>query len=432
MTHSNENSPRPGSAPGPDDVTRVELPNGITVLARSNFNSPSVVMHGYLWAGSLFDPDEKLGLADFSTSALMRGTQSRDFQGIYEALESVGASLGVSARSYTTGFGGRALAEDLSLLLTLLSEVLRQPTFPEEQVERLRAQMLTGLALRAQNTGAMAAQTFDEMVYAGHPYSRLEEGTPESIQAITREDLAAYSQKHFGPRGLTVSVVGAVEPAQAVELVRHTLGDWENPDQPEIPALPDLTPLEEVTTRRVEIPGKSQADLVMGTSGPPRRSPDFLAASLGNNVLGRFGMYGRIGAAVREQAGLAYYAYSSLSGGFGPGPWYVSAGVNAENVDRAVDLAREEIRRFIAEPVDAEELSDSQANYVGRMPLSLESNSGVAGALLNIERHNLGLDYYLRYPGLIDSITTEDVLAAARQYLDPDRMAVAIAGTLED
>ncbi len=164
------------SLPGPEDITRTELTNGIIVLARPNFNSPSVVVSGYLAVGNLFDPDEKLGLAGFTASALMRGTARRDFQEIYDALESVGASLGFNGGTHTTGFGGRSLVEDLDLLLEILDETLRQPTFPVEQMERLRAQILTGLAIQAQDTGEMASLTFDKVVYANHPYSRPEDG----------------------------------------------------------------------------------------------------------------------------------------------------------------------------------------------------------------------------------------------------------------
>ena len=144
-----------------------------------------------------------------------------------------------------------------------------------------------------------------------------------------------------------------------------------------------------------------QTDIYMGASGPLRKAPEYLAASLGNSVLGQFGMMGRIGDVVREQSGLAYYAYSSLSAGVGPGSWEVSAGVNTANVDKAIDLIREEIERFVAEGVSAEELADSQANFIGRLPLSLESNMGVANALINIERYDLGLDYYRRYADLV-------------------------------
>jgi zinc protease len=418
----------PHSLPGPEDITRVKLSNGIVVLARPNFNSPSVVINGYLKAGNLFDPDDKLGLATFAAAALMRGTQEKDFQGIYESLESVGAGLGFSGGTHTTSFSGRALAEDLEMLLGILSQALRGPLFPADQVERLRAQFLTGLAIRAQDTGEMASLVFDELVYDGHPYSRPEDGTPETMQAITREDLVQFHRLHYGPGDMVVVVVGGVDPQEAVEKTAQALGDWSNPQQPEPPALPEVRPLDATVTRKTTISGKSQSDLVVGCVGPPRRSPDYLAASVGNNILGQFGMFGRIGNAVRERAGLAYYAYSSLGGGLGPGAWYVSAGVDPGNVDAAVDLVCAEITRFTREPVEEQELEDTKTHYIGRLPLSMESNGGVAGAMLNLERYDLGLDYYYRYPEMVSAISREEVLEAARTYLDSQRLGISIAG----
>ncbi len=416
------------SLPGPEDITRLQLPNGIVVLSRPNFNNPSVVVKGYLTAGGLFDPDDRLGLADFTASALMRGTALRTFQEIYDSLESVGASLGIGGNTHTAGFGGKALAEDLDMLLTLLAEILRQPVFPGQQVERLRSQLLTSLAIRAQDTGEMAALTFDQIVYQGHPYSRPEDGYPETIQAIQQDDLVSFHRQHYGARGLTIAIVGAVDPDLAIEKVGRVLGDWRNPAQPEPPALPGVQPLEKVIFQCVPIPGKPQADIVIGSAGPARTAADYLAASLGNSVLGLFGMMGRVGESVREKAGLAYYAASSLSGGLGPGPWSVSAGANPKDVQAVIDLVQGEIRRFVSEPISAEELSDNQAHFIGRLPLSLESNSGIASALLNLERYQLGMDYYQRFAGLVSAITAEDVLQAARHYLNPEGLCVAVAG----
>jgi zinc protease len=414
--------------PGPEDIIRFELSNGIVVLSRADFNSASVAISGYLQVGALLDTDEKLGLADFTAASLLRGTQEHSFQQIYDALETVGASLSIGGGTHTTTFGGKALAEDLGTVLGLLAEALRQPLFPSEQVERLRARLLTGLAIRSQDTAEMAGLAFDQIVYAGHPYRRPDDGYPETIQAIQREDLVAFHRHNYGPRGLVIAIAGGIQSEKAVELVDQFLGGWQNLQQPEVVQLPPLEPLSCTTTRRVVIPGKSQADVVIGAAGPPRTAAEYLAASLGNNILGQFAMMGRIGKAVREDAGLAYYAASSLGGGLGPGPWDVTAGVDPQVVDAAIDLICQEIRRFTQEPVTEEELADSQANYIGRLPISLESNVGIASALLSLERYQLGLDYYRRYPGLVRSVTREQVLQAARRYLEPDRLAIAIAG----
>jgi zinc protease len=417
------------SLPGPDDITRILLPNGITILARTNFNSPSVVIGGYLPCGSLFDTDEKLGLADFTATSLLRGSEKRSFQKIFDDLESTGANLFFNAGGHTAGFTGRCLSEDLILLLELLAESLRWPTFPNEQVERLRAQFLTGLALRAQDTAEMASLTFDQIVFRGHPYSRPDDGWPETIQAISKADLSNFHRTHYGPREMVIAIVGAIEPKAMTDQVTKVLGDWTNPSQPILPQLPELKHIKKIITRRVKIPGKSQTDLVIGTSGPRRKDVEYMAASLGNSILGQFGMAGRIGEVVREKSGLAYTVSSSLSAGIGPGAWDVSAGVNPRNVQKACNLIRKEIGRFVEKGVTSEELSDSQSNFIGRLPLSMESNAGVMNALLNIERFNLGMDYYRRYPDLVRSVTPDDVLAAATKYLHPDRLAIAIAGS---
>ncbi|MFZ5902691.1 MAG: M16 family metallopeptidase [Chloroflexota bacterium] len=419
---------RPSALPGPEDILRETLPNGITVLSRANFNSPSVFVSGYFASGSLFEPDEKLGLADFAASMLMRGTAQRDFQQIFDALESVGASLGFDSGTHTSSFSGRALAEDLPLLLELLSESLRTPAFPADHVERLRAQLLTGLAIRAQDTADMADLIFNQIVFKDHPYGRPDDGYPETIRAITREDLMDFHRRTYGPREMVVAVVGAVEPKAALERVARALGDWQNPNQEARPELPPVKSLKKTVKKHHAIAGKIQTDILIGTVGPRRKDPDYMAASLGNSVLGQFGLMGRIGDVVRERSGLAYYAYSSLSAGIGPGVWDVSAGVNPANVQKATDLIVAELRRFVEQGVTKEELSDSRANYIGRLPLSLESNGGVANALLNIERFDLGLDYYRRYADLVRAVTPEAVLETARKYIDPERLAIATAG----
>jgi len=416
------------SLPGADDIHRVELSNGIVVLARANFNSPSVVISGYLLAGGLLDPDEKLGLADFVSSALMRGTQKREFQKIYDELESVGASFGYNSGTHYAGFGGRSLVEDLPLLLDVMADTLQNSSFPADQVEKLRAQILTGLAIRAQDTSDMASLTFDQLLYDGHPYSRPDEGWPETVQAITLDDLKAFHRKYYGPRGMVIAVVGAVEPEKAAGEVERILGGWQNEVQEDAPELPAFEPPAKTVRRHYAIPGKSQSDIVMGTYGPKRNDPEYLSVSLGNNILGQFGLMGRIGDVVREQSGLAYYAHSSLSTGIGPGAWYVSAGVNPSNVDKAIDLIKQELKRYADEGVTAEELSDSQANFIGRLPLSLESNGGVAGSIINIERYGLGLDYYRQYADMVQAVTVDDVRESAQKYIDPERLVIATAG----
>jgi zinc protease len=223
-------------------------------------------------------------------------------------------------------------------------------------------------------------------------------------------------------------IVGAIDTDEAVRLVEAKLGAWRNPLQPQPPELPAIAPLNEIRSRTVPMPGKSQSDIVLGGPGPSRFADDWHAANLANNILGVFGMFGRIGAEVREKRGMAYYSFSRLDGGLGPGAWRVVAGVNPANVEAAIEAMRGELHRIISEPVSESELADNKANFIGRLPLQLESNEGVAGSILMMERYRLGLDYLRRYPDMIEAITSDDVLLAAQHYLNSDAFALAVAG----
>lgn len=418
----------PHTLPGPDDITRVVLKNGLTVLTRENFTSPSVVVDGLIFGGALQEPAEKAGLASFHSALLMRGTVRHSFGELYELIESNGASLEFSSGGHTCRFGSKSLAEDLPLMLSLAAEALCEPTFPEEHVEKVRGQILTALRLREHDTRSMAALTFQELAYPPHhPYGRSVGGYIETITAIRRDDLVNF-HRNLGPRGAVIVVVGAVKADEAVRLVEATFGDWENPDQPPPPQAPPAPRLEDVREKFVPIAGKSQTDLVLGYPGPARSAPDYEAARLANSILGVFGLYGRLGDSVRQEQGLAYYSYSSLTGGLGPGPWRIIAGVAPENVTRAVETIRREVRRLIDEPVSAEELADNKSFFKGHLILSLETNEGVAGSILSMEMYGLGLDYLRRYNDIVDSLSAQDVQNAAAHYLDPDAYALGIAG----
>ncbi len=417
------------SLPGPHDISRKVLPNGITLLARSNFHSASVVLSGYVGAGSLLDSKEKLGLAHFTSLALMRGTINRDFQQIFENLESIGASLGFGASVHNTNLGGRCLADDLPLVADILSDCLVNPIFPDSYLERLRTQLLTSLAIRAQDTAEMASLEFDKLLFENHPYGVPEDGYPETIREISRTDLQQFHSNYYRPENMVIVIVGAIDHESVFDLFESAFAQWQNPKTPAKLQLSTVEPPKNTIRRHIELSGKSQSDLVMGTLGPRRHAPEYLAASIGNNILGQFGMMGRIGDSVREKAGLAYYASTSLNAWIEAGSWEVSAGVNPSNINKAADLIVKELTRFCSDPVTQNELEDSKSNFIGRLPLSLESNSGVANAILNLERFSLGLDYLQRYPGMIEAITSEDILNAAKKYIDPQKLIIVSAGS---
>ena len=427
MNHQGNKS-HSNALPGPNDISRVVLANGITILTRSNFNSPTLSIKGYLPCGSIFDPEDKLGLSYLVAHGLMNGTHRYDFQTLYNEVESVGARLGFSAGTLTASFSAHCLSEDLNLIMGLIADSLRSPTFPDREFQRQKTQLLTSLAIRAQDTSEMATLLFDQTIYANHPYRHPDDGHPETVQTIRKEDIVDFYHRTYGPRGMVIAVVGAVEPQNVIESVSQVLGDWINNNQTALPDVPEAPALQTTIRKSVRLPGKSQADIVMGFAAPNRQSADYFPLRIGNNIFGEFGMMGRLGQRVREEAGLAYYAYSSYSAGLGPGSIEMIAGVNPTNIEQTIQLISAEVTQFIAYPVTQEELSDSKSYFLGRMPLLLASNSGVAVALLNMERFNLGLDYFHQYPKNVENISAEQVLAAAQRAMDPDRIAIAIAG----
>lgn len=416
------------SIPGPNDIVRHELPNGIVVLVRENHTSPSVVVNGYLAAGAIYERPEQAGLAGFTADALMRGTTNRSFRQIYEELEAVGASVSISGGMHTVGFGAKSLAEDLPLTLDILADALRHPTFPAEEVEKLRGEILTDLEERAHDTRAMASLTFFELAYPqDHPYTRSPDGYVETVSKLTRDDLVEFYLRNYTPQGMVIVIVGAVESSAALKQVEDAFGDWERLERAVNPP-PPAPRLSQVHSRTVHIPGKTQADIVLGYPGPARTDPGFLDAMVCNTILGVFGLMGRLGERVRDERGLAYYSFSRLDGGPGPGPWRVIAGVNPSNIEPAIESIRAEIRRICDEPVPEDELADNKAFLTGSLPLRLETNEGVAQAIVNMERYNLGLDYLQRYADLINEIDAARVQAAAQRWLDADAYALAIAG----
>jgi len=421
------------SLPGPDDVASLNLANGIEVLARENHTSPAVVAQGFIVAGSVDEPADRAGLASFVAELLLRGTTHRNFDQINEAIEGVGADISISGGLHTTGFRLKCLAEDFRVILDVLADALLHPAFPAEQVEKVRGELLTQLRERDNDTRQVAGLAFRDLAYPPtHPYSRSTRGERETVARLTRDHLEDFYRAHYGPQGMVIAVVGAIEQGEAQEAIAEGLGQWTPSGRGAQTTLPPSAPIAEIRRDYRELAGKTQADIVLGHPGLTRNNPDYMAAALANMVLGGFGLMGRLGTTVRDEQGLAYYAFSRLDAGLGPGPWTAVAGVNPRNLDRAIESIVAEIRRLGETEVSPEELEDAKAYMTGSLPLRLETNEGVAQALLDIRLHQLGLDYLQRYAALVNAVSAQDVQAVAARYLHADSYALAIAGPSTD
>jgi zinc protease len=413
--------------PGPESIRRHTLDNGITVLIYQNTAAESLFVEGLVNAGGLVDGRQKAGLASFTADMLMRGTEQRTFEAIYEEIESVGASLHFGAGRHVSDFSGVSLIEDADLLFSLIAGSLRQPTFPVEQIERLRGEIMTGLQIRANDTRQMAALAFRELLYGDHPYGISVDGYLDTVAAISRDDMVDFYERYYGPQDMIITVVGGLEADDVLAKVEAALGDWRK-SQATMPDAPGIARPEGVLRKDVDMPQKTQSDIVLGLPGPLRSAEDYLEASVANTILGVFGMMGRLGKNVREEQGLAYYAFSRLQGGVGPSPWYVSTGVAPDKVDQAIESILHEIDRMRNEALPADELADTQAYRTGSLPVGLETNSGLAGIITDMVHYDLGLDYLQQLPDKIQAMTPETVQAAAAKYLSTESLAIAVAG----
>lgn len=415
--------------PSDKNISRTVFANGITVLVYENWSAQSVNLYGTLRAGKLYETPATPELASLTASMLMRGTHTRDFDALHDALESIGADLNVSASVHNTVVTGKALAEDLDVLLTLLGDVLRAPAFPQAWLDQLKAQLQTSVKYVLQDTRYMAERTFRDTLYpVGHPHHSPIERTLAYLPQITQEALQAFHTRHYGAQGFVLAVVGAVKTADVLASVERTLGDWHNTEQVPQKFAPIVAPPTEAHRLFLPIAGKTQNDMCIGTVGPTRRDPDYMACVLANSVLGEFGMMGRVGHVIREKSGMAYYANSRLEGGESQGTWQMNAGVAPHNVTKAVDLAIEQVARITQELISEDELADNQSYFTGRLPLRLENNGGVASVIEAMERYGLGMNYLRDYHDMIYAITREDILMATQKYLNPNALLVSVAG----
>lgn len=415
--------------PGSEDIIRQSLPNGIIVIAWENPQSPSVVVDAFIHAGSIYEKRPKAGLANYTASMLMRGTKNTNFEEIHEKIETVGTSLGFSSAVHTVGFGGKSLPEDLYLMLETAADAVRNPTFPIDHLERMRAEILTGLAMRSHNTRAMASLAFYETLFgANHPYGYSNNGYHESIASITRADLRNFHKQHYGPAGMIVTIVGNVTANKAISLVDSYFGDWTNNKQPDTAPAPTVRAINCIKKQHISIPGKTQTDIVLGYVGPRRSDPDFQSIRIANSILGVFGMYGRLGKTIRKKHGLAYYSFSKADASFGPGTWRLIAGVDPSNVNTTIKVMLEEIDRLIIKLVSHKEIDDNKSHILGSIPIQLETNEGLAATLSSMELHDLGMNYLRHLPKQIKDVSRQDIRKAAARLLDSDTYVVASAG----
>ncbi len=417
-------SPKSRRAP----FERRELPNGTVLLGQARPDDRSVFVRLRLAAGAVHDTNDRAGLAAFTARMLSRGTTTRSFAQFNEETDGLGATVGFETGRLFVEVAVRCLREDLPALLDLTADVLRHPTFPKEEMEKVRQELLTAIREQDNDTRSSADRLLRRLLYPeGHPYARRTGGEIETVSAINQDDLVAFHRAHYGPSAMIAAVVGGISDLDSVAaLISDRFGVWHTDVAPAPSPAPPPPPTR-FLQESVAIAGKSQADVAIGFPVPARTDPDYYALDTANLILGRLGLMGRLGASVRDRQGLAYYAFSQIEPGREGSMWVSRAGVDPANVEQALASITAEVRRLRDEGVSSEELADAKSYLTGVLPLALETNDGVAATLLAIEHYGLGLDYLDRYPAIISALDAAQIQGAAQAHLDPDRLAAGIA-----
>ena len=404
------------------------LPNGAVVIAQQTAYSPAVTINVAVRAGSLYESDERCGLAWFLGRVIDRGTATRSAADIAEGLDDRGVSLRVSINRHVAALSCTCLSEDFADVLAVLADVTRNPVFPDDEVEKRRAEIVTAIRQDEDNPGVRASEALQALLYGeSHPYGRPAKGRITTAERIRREDLLAHHAARFAPSTLLVVIVGDIVPAEAIAHASAAFGDWVAVPSPEreVPPVPARSSRRAVA---IAMPDKSQSDIAYGFTSISRLDPAYGSHWVMNTILGQFGLGGRLAENIRERQGMAYYAFSSFDPSLGPGPLVIRAGVDPANVERAVAAIDAEVGALGREGATERELLETRQYLIGSIPRMLENNAGIAVFLHTAEFFGLGLDYDCRLPGLLQAVSLDDVNAAARSVLDPARAAVAVAG----
>ncbi len=403
-----------------------KLSNGLTVIYNQRPWLPITSARLVFKTGSDANPLNKPGLANFTAAMLDEGTKTRDALQIADEVAGLGASLSTSSTMDASLVSIQSLTKNFSTAMELLSDVVLNPSFPNEEIERQRASRLAGLVQERENPSAVANRVMARVLYGSdHPYGYPEIGTEAAIKATNREDMHAFWEKNFVPNNAALVVAGSIGKNELKALAEKAFAGWK-PGTPVVPQLgsPAPTPARVVI---VDKPGAPQTQLRVTTLGQPRSTPDYAALQVTNGVLG--GLFSsRINLNLREQHGYSYGAFSTFVYRRAAGPYLVATGVRTDVTGPSVSEIMKEIRRMSDEAVTADELALSKQSLVRSLPGDFETSSSAAGTFSNLYIYDLGLDYYSKFPATVSAVDAAKVQATAKKYLVPEKMVVVAVG----
>ena len=404
-------------------VVRSVLPNGLILITAENRVAPSVAIKGYVLAGPVQDPTAKAGLAYLTADLVTRGTGAHSAADLAERLDFLGASATIQAEQETVGITAQMLSEHFDTVLDHLADCLRNPTFPAGEFTKSLGQLKTRLRREAEDPKDRAQRELFARLYPReHPLHRNPKGRLEDLDGIARQDVISFHQRLYRPDRTVLVIVGDISPEKALASVERAFGGWAPSPPAERLARPAMPEVQAAAQDTVFLPGKSEAIIMLGGNGIIRANPDYYAAYLANRVLGGNSMTTRLMQTLRERGGMTYGVYSYFYPVLGERPWVVTLQTAPAAAEKAIAGVLAETKKLCDAGVTAAELAEAKVSAIGSLALSMEDQEGLAFVYRDTELFNLGLDFPQRFTAAIRAVTLEEVQAAARKYIHPDKL----------
>jgi len=402
------------------------LSNGINLIVSERNQLPTIHLQVLIRAGSTFDPPNLLGLANLTAELLTQGTTQRDATQINREIESVGGSLSASGESDYAALSLSILKKDLPLGLSILSDILLNPLFAPQEIERKVMELKARLKRMDEEPRQVAQLAFYQKLFGTHPYAHPTEGSPTTLSSITREDIIRFFQAYYRPNNAFIVMVGQVSLEEGTRLLEPLFKEWKS--APVVrPALSQPPILTGQLIEKIDRP-ITQANIIWGHLGIARSNPDFYALQVMNYILGGGGFVSRLVDNIRDNLGLTYGIYSLFDARVYPGSFQIAVETKNQNANQALAEILKELNKFLEKGISPTELSEAKAYLTGSFPLRMDTNAKMVRLLAGMELYGLGLDFPEKYQKLINQVTTEDVLRVARTYLKPEKFLLVVVG----
>ncbi len=382
-------------------------------------------------AGSAYDGDKE-GLSGMLTGMFDKGAAGVNADQIAEAFESVGANFSSGSARDMAWISLRTLTmeEQMTSALATWQKVIEKPDFPDADFERLKKQAMVGLQAEKQNPSSIANKAFYKNLYGDHPYASPQNGTEESINALSTKDLKAFFKQYYVNKNGQLALVGAIDKKQAEEIANNiskALLSGEKGEGEKAAAIPKVKPLEKSKVVHIPFPS-TQAHVMIGQPGDKRGDKDYFSLYLGNHGLGGSGFTSRLMKEVRVKRGLSYSVYSYFIPMQENGPFMVGLQTKLSQTDEAIKVAREVLEKFPKEGPSEEDLKASKLNIVGGFPLRTASNDDIIGYIAMIGFYGLPLDYLNTFTDTVEKVSRDQVVDAFKRRIHLDKMLTVIVG----